>query len=257
VNNAAKYTDVGGHIWVSLAAKDGFAELRVRDDGAGIPAELLPRVFELFEQGTRDLSRTQGGLGIGLSIVRRLVELHGGSVEARSEGPGRGTELVVRLPLAAAVPQQLPPELPPETDEARPDANGEKPAGSGRLRILVVDDNLDAAEMLAALIEELGHEARTALDGPAALRMTEEWPPDLVFLDIGLPGMDGYEVARQLKRREHAHALLVALTGYGQESDRRKSFEAGFDQHIVKPPQFATIEAIIERTGRDVLGTIH
>jgi PAS domain S-box-containing protein len=233
LNNSAKYTPEGGRVWVSAAREGDRAAIRVRDDGTGISADMLPTVFDLFTQVDRTIDRAQGGLGIGLTLVRRLVEMHGGSVEARSDGAGRGSEFVVRLPLASG---EAAPEPPPPSTAA----------GSKVLRVLVVDDNRDSADSLAMLLELLGHETRVANDGPGALRAAEEFGPEVVFLDIGLPGMDGYEVARRLRLDPHRRGLiLAAMTGWGQEEDRRRSREAGFDQHLVKPVSPEAIQAVL------------
>ncbi|KFE63293.1 ATP-binding protein [Hyalangium minutum] len=237
ITNAAKYTDTGGRIWVSIERSGDLAELRIRDNGIGIPDDLKPHLFELFQQGNRDLSRTQGGLGIGLTIVHKLVELHGGTVEARSEGTGKGSEFIVRIPLQ-------------EEEAAALQASGSQARVDERravehCRVLVVDDNKDAAESLGEFIQDFGHEARVALDGTLALKVTAEWQPDLVFLDIGLPGLDGYQVAAEIRGRGGRQPILVALTGYGQESDRMRSKQAGFDHHLVKPPQIRELEAIL------------
>jgi signal transduction histidine kinase len=241
LNNAAKYTEEGGHITLTLdapAPEDGRpAEvvLRVRDTGVGIPPEMLPRVFDLFTQVDRTLDRSQGGLGIGLTLVRRLVEMHGGRAEAHSEGAGKGSEFVVRLPaLAGAVPAP------------RTDAEGAaEPAGPPR-RILVVDDNLDSAHSLATLLRLFGNEVLEAHDGAAALEAAGAFRPDVAILDIGLPGMDGYELARRLRRLPGLeHVRLAALTGYGSEQDRRRSRAAGFDDHLVKPVELETLQAFL------------
>jgi len=233
--NAAKYTHPGGEIWVSLERASGHVEIRVRDAGIGISPELLPRVFEMFEQGRRDLARSTGGLGIGLSIVKKLTELHGGSVVAKSAGIDKGSEFIVRLPAHA------------EDGVALPVTSPKDPAGiSGSARrILVVDDNVDAAESFADLLKEMGHEVRIANDGRAALEMNLEWRAEIIFLDIGLPGMDGYEVARQI-RVQNDTTRLVALTGYGHESARSMSVQAGFVRHLVKPPDIAAVVAVLE-----------
>jgi PAS domain S-box-containing protein len=236
LNNAARYTEEGGHIRLSVEPGRGEAVVRVRDDGMGIPAELLPQVFELFTQGDRSLARSEGGLGIGLTLVKRLVELHGGRVEARSAGPGRGSEFIVRLRTLAPQPKRDmedggrgPSEVPP-----RP------------RRVLVVDDNEDAAESLALLLRARGHEIRTAHDGPSALSVAEDFRPEVVFLDIGLPRMDGYEVARRLRVQPGREGLLlVALTGYGQDEDRRRAEEAGFDAHLVKPADLEALQRLL------------
>jgi signal transduction histidine kinase/CheY-like chemotaxis protein len=247
LNNAAKYTEPGGRIWLTVTAEHaepsngaagapGHVVLRVRDTGVGIAPELLPNVFELFIQATSSLDRSQGGLGVGLTLVRRLVDLHGGTVEAHSAGPGRGSEFVVRLPGARA-----------------PGAAGPEPAaprsGSApeRLRVVVVDDNVDGVESLADLIQMLGHEVRIAHDGPTGLAAARAFDPDIVLLDIGLPGMDGYEVARRLRREPAARAVLVAISGYGREEDLRESQRAGFVRHFVKPVDFSTLRALFEQ----------
>jgi PAS domain S-box-containing protein len=224
LNNAAKYTDEGGRITVRAGREGSEAVVRVRDTGAGIPPDVLPRVFDLFAQAERTLDRAQGGLGIGLTLVKSLVEQHGGRVEAFSEGPGRGSEFVVRLPLAASQP-------PPDA------ANAPSQAVSASLRrILVVDDSADAADTLAMVLSLRGYDVRVARDGPAALSAAQEFHPELVLLDIGLPGMDGYAVARALRAGPaEGRVRLVALTGYGRDEDRRRSAEAGFDDHLVKP----------------------
>jgi signal transduction histidine kinase/DNA-binding response OmpR family regulator len=224
LNNAAKYTEEGGTIWLNVERADHTVVFRVRDTGIGIPPEVLPKVFDLFTQADRALDRSQGGLGIGLTLVRRLVELHGGSVEASSPGPNQGSEFVVRLPVVIDAP------------EGQPPAGGAAPRpGTPSFRVLVVDDNVDAAESLSLLLGMMGQVVRTAHDGVAALEAAEAFQPDVVLLDIGLPRMDGHEVARQLRRRGLTDALLVAITGYGQEADRARSREAGFDRHLVKP----------------------
>jgi PAS domain S-box-containing protein len=233
INNAAKYTDAGGHLTVTSAAEDGEAVVSVRDDGVGMTPELLTRAFDLFVQETRSLDRAQGGLGIGLTLVRTLVKMHGGSVRAFSEGPGRGSELVVRLPLGA--------ELAPSAAGPAPNA---RDRATVALRVLVVDDNVDAAVALGKLMEILGHEVVLAHDGPAALAAAAAAPPDLILLDIGLPGMEGYEVAARLRAAGHTRAALVALTGYGREDDVRRSRNAGFDHHLVKPVDLAQFRKI-------------
>jgi PAS domain S-box-containing protein len=227
LNNAAKYTPDGGHIRLSLAREADRAVLRVADDGDGLAPETLATAFDLFTQADRSLDRAQGGLGIGLTLVRRLVELHGGCVDAHSDGPGLGAEFVVRLPLvpAPAAPVTPPGGVPRLTDAAiRP------------LRILVVDDNHDAADTLARLLRRLGHEVHTCYDGQEACRQALAFAPGVVLLDLGLPGLDGFEVARRLRREPALDGLrILALTGYGSESDRRRAVEAGFDGHLVKP----------------------
>jgi PAS domain S-box-containing protein len=235
LHNAGKYTPDGGRIELSAERRNGEALLRLRDNGIGIPAAKLPRVFDLFMQVDRSLSRSEGGLGVGLTLVRSLVEMHGGSIEAWSDGPGLGTEMTIRLP-ARIEPPAAAEALPAEPDQA--------PAPDRR-RILVVDDNQDSAESLALLLEIYGHEVQVAFTGPAALDRARTFLPDVVLLDIGLPGMDGYEVARQL-RAERDGCRLVALTGYGQDEDRRRSREAGFDHHLIKP---VDLEALVRVLG--------
>jgi CheY-like chemotaxis protein len=236
LNNAAKYTEDGGQIWLSAAREGDEAVVRVRDTGMGIPAEMLGSVFELFTQVDRSLDRSQGGLGIGLTLVRQLVEMHGGRVEAHSGGAGQGSEFVVRLP-------QLSPKALPEVQQSL--SPGLTSRGPGR-RVLVVDDNRDAAESLALLLEVAGHQVRACHDGPAALERVEEFQPDVVLLDIGLPGMDGYEVARRLRALPGGRGvLLVALTGYGQDDDQRRAREAGFDHHLIKPADLEALAGLL------------
>jgi CheY-like chemotaxis protein/two-component sensor histidine kinase len=240
LSNATKYTPEGGHIWLTVEAQAGEAVLRVRDNGMGIPADMLSRVFEMFTQVDRSLERTRGGLGIGLTLVRRLVQMHGGTVEVHSAGSGRGSEFIVRLPLT---------EGPADNAQAaQSDAHSEEVAGTPRRRILVVDDNVDSAESLRLLLKMMGHEVVTAYDGPKALEEAKNFRPDIVMLDIGLPGMSGYDVARKMRLLpEMQKALLVAQTGWGQEEDRRRSAEAGFDAHLVKPVDQAALQKLLAR----------
>ncbi|HEY3816782.1 MAG TPA: ATP-binding protein [Polyangiaceae bacterium] len=236
--NAAKYTEPGGRIWISVERAGGDVEIRVRDTGIGIAKEMIPRVFELFEQGRRDLARSAGGLGIGLSIVKSLTELHGGTVVATSAGVGQGSEFVVRFPRAAeegATKRKAP---------QRFEDAGEGSAAMRRLRILVVDDNADARELLAQLLTHFGHEVREAADGPSAILLAGDWRADVIFLDIGMPGMDGYEVAREI-RKQNVATQLIALTGYGHEIARSMSRDAGFTQHLVKPPPLEAILGVL------------
>lgn len=239
LTNAAKYTQPSGRIWVTLAQRRSVVELRVRDDGIGITPEMLPRIFNLFEQAQQTLDRAQGGLGIGLTLVRSLVALHGGEVYATSAGVGKGSEFVVQLPSAEAHGDAV-------DDHAREPSPSLVDPDTG-LRVLVVDDNVDAAETIADLLQTTGHEVRVCHTGPSAIELTAEFRPDVVLLDIGLPQMDGYEVARTLR---HTHAdppVLVALTGYGQESDRQQSRDAGFAEHLVKPVRLETLLAVLDR----------
>ncbi|MCC8362481.1 response regulator [Lysobacter sp. A6] len=222
--NAAKYTDPGGHVTVSLRTHGDVVELRVRDNGIGLEPDTIEHVFDLFAQARRGLDRSQGGLGIGLTVVRSLVELHGGAIIARSDGAGRGSEFIVTLPVSAAPPDE-------RTPVAAPPA-----AQLASRRVLVVDDNIDAAQTLAHLLEAFGHDVRVAHDGDAALVLAQESPPDVVLLDIGLPGMNGYDVVRRLRADPRTQAAtVIAVTGYGQEADRQRAIEAGFDLHLVKP----------------------
>ncbi|HVS36775.1 MAG TPA: ATP-binding protein, partial [Gemmataceae bacterium] len=236
LNNAAKYTDSGGRIALTVEREGGEAIFRVRDNGVGIVAEMLSRVFDLFTQVERSLDRSEGGLGIGLTLVQRLVEMHGGTVHASSDGPGCGSEFVVRLPTIAA-PARPSPVYPLVAEAGEGSTNGHHATpAAGALRILVVDDNRDAANTLGQLLEENGHTVRVAYDGLAALEAEEAFDPDAVVLDIGLPRLDGYEAARRMRARARRRPLLlVALTGYGQEENRLQAQTAGFDHHIVKP----------------------
>jgi CheY-like chemotaxis protein len=234
LNNAAKYTDEGGHIWLTVQPEDDACVLRVRDTGIGITPELLPRIFDLFTQAARSLARSQGGLGIGLCLVHRLVELHRGTVMAYS-ALGHGSEFVVRLPIVAT-PASQPPSPPKETAE---------PAGPS-LRVLVVDDNMDAAQSLAMLLQISGHQVRMAHTGPTALEAALDYRPNVVLLDIGLPEMDGYEVAKRIREQPFLqNIVLVAMTVYGHDTDRQRSHEGGFNAHLVKPADFAKVQQIL------------
>jgi PAS domain S-box-containing protein len=243
LDNAAKYTPEGGAVRLTVGREGGEAVARVRDTGVGVPADLLPEVFELFKQGSRSLDRAEGGLGVGLTLVRRLTEMHGGSVEVHSEGPGRGSEFVVRLPLLAD---------PARGAVSQPAAPGESaPPAAAPRRVLVVDDNPDAAQSLAMLLGLWGHDVRTAHDGPAAVAAAAGYRPDLVFLDIGMPGMNGYEVARALRRLPGLGGVtLVAVTGYGQDDDRDRTRRAGIDHHLTKPPDAAALARLLAAPAR-------
>ncbi|MGZ8218027.1 ATP-binding protein [Methylomagnum sp.] len=239
LNNAAKYTDEGGRIRVSAGRDNGHAVIRVQDNGRGIDPAALPNLFDLFYQVDRTLDRSEGGLGIGLSLVKRLVDMHGGEVWAYSAGRGKGTEFVIRLP---SLPD------PSASVEAAPDAAA---LAEGALRVLVVDDNVDAAESLALLLEIDGHAVSLAHEGQAAVDVALAERPDAVLLDIGLPGLNGYEACRRMRAGGLTDTLIVAMTGYGQEDDRRQSEQAGFDVHLVKPVDLAEIQDLI---GRRVAG---
>ncbi|HYG62766.1 MAG TPA: ATP-binding protein [Thermoanaerobaculia bacterium] len=222
LNNAAKYTEPGGRIHIGAERQRDQVVLRVRDTGVGIPPELLASMFDPFTQGSRTLARSQGGLGVGLTLARKLLELHGGTIEAHSEGPEKGSELTVRLPVAEPGGGQSEQPSPPTKTSA--------------LRVLVVDDSEDTAETMGMLLHLAGHEVRLAFDGLAAVEMATADRPDAILLDIGLPVMDGYEVARRLRQNPAMReVVLIAASGYGQETDKAQSREAGFDVHLVKP----------------------
>jgi signal transduction histidine kinase/ActR/RegA family two-component response regulator len=232
LNNASKYTDSGGHIWLTAVARDGSIAVSVRDDGIGIPPPQLSTVFDMFTQVDRSDRRAQGGLGIGLTLVRSLVTMHGGQVEAQSKGHGSGSEFIVRLPVPAG--------------RARPVSDTSQPAPFPARRILIVDDNHDAAETLGMLLSELGATVAVAHSGPEALAALDTFDPDAMLLDIGMPGMDGYEVSRHVRAStRHGNLLLIALTGWGQEDDRERSKRAGFDYHFVKPPDINRMRSIL------------
>jgi signal transduction histidine kinase len=236
LNNAAKYSEENTRIWLAVERDANEVVIKVRDTGMGIPAEMLPRVFDLFSQADHSLDRSQGGLGIGLTLVHRLTQLHGGTVQAFSDGPGKGSEFVLRLP--------APRECPPEEGRAQEDRS--PPGGSRSRRLLIVDDNADAAEMLALELKLAGHAVHTVHDGSMALEAARTHRPDAILLDIGLPGISGYEVARQLLQEPGMeHVLLVAVTGYGQERDRRRSAKAGFHYHLVKPVTLDVLESLL------------
>jgi signal transduction histidine kinase len=225
LHNAAKFTAKGGRIALSVERDGGQVVIRVRDNGAGITQDELPHVFQLFSQTDRRLERNTTGLGVGLALVRRLVEMHGGTVAANSEGAGRGTELIVRLPLLEPEHQTTPAEAPATSTAAAPSR-----------RILVVDDNADAAEALALLLRLSGHEVETAFDGVEALRVAPAFSPDIVLLDLGMPRLDGYDTARSIRAEPWGKDVtLVAVTGWGQPKDRDRTLEAGFNAHLVKP----------------------
>jgi len=244
LNNAAKYTPEGGDIWLEVNEIEGSAEVRVRDNGMGIPPTLIDSIFDLFAQGERTLDRSEGGLGIGLTLARRLVTLHGGNISARSEGIGKGAEFIVTLPRMGRE----------ASADAIPQDGFEMPVAARKLSILVVDDNVDAAVSMAMLLRMGGHQVEIEHTGPPALAHAIETRPDVLLLDIGLPGMSGYEVARELRKRpELAGLKIFAMTGYGQDEDRKRSLEAGFDGHLVKPVLPAELFALIaEPAGENV-----
>jgi signal transduction histidine kinase/CheY-like chemotaxis protein len=230
LSNAVKYTPKGGHVRLEAASQGDDVSLEVRDDGMGIEAQILPHIFEPFFQSHRGLDG--GGLGIGLSIVKELVQMHGGSVRAESRGLGMGTQVTVRLPKAAA--------------PAAPRLAQVKHASSNEVRVLIVDDNADAAAMMAELLVADGHSVRVEPDGPSALIAAQEFRPKVAFLDIGLPGMDGYGVVRRLRERpELAGMVLVAVTGYGQASDRQRALETAFDAHLTKPVASDVLRSVL------------
>jgi two-component system CheB/CheR fusion protein len=234
LNNAAKYTKQSGHIWLTADREGSDAVISVRDNGIGISGEMLPRIFEMFTQVDRSLEQSRGGLGIGLTLVRRIVDLHDGTIEARSDGPDQGSEFVVRLPIVQ----------PPI--EQRPSSDGPKAASLSGSRILVVDDNKASANTLGMLLRLKGNEIRTANDGLEAVQEAEAFRPELVLLDIGLPKMSGYDVARHIRERAWGRdMILVALTGWGQDEDKRRSREAGFNFHVVKPVELSVLESLL------------
>jgi signal transduction histidine kinase/ActR/RegA family two-component response regulator len=249
LTNAVKYTEPGGRIGISVEQQGDEAVIRVRDSGIGIAPDMLPQVFDLFTQAARGLDRAQGGLGIGLTVVYRLVELHGGRIEAHSAGIGKGSEFVVRLPA-----------LPPTAEEAAEQPRVE-PAPQFRARVLIVEDNLDAADSLAMLLEVCGHQVRVVHDGGSALDVAQATMPDVMLIDIGLPGIDGYDVARRIRQhRDLKSVILVALTGYGRDEDRQRALAAGFDYHLVKPVNPEALHGLVARLGNakpDTPPTLH
>ncbi len=236
LNNAARYTEAGGHIWLTARVQGDQVEIAVRDTGVGIPADALPRIFDMFAQVDDSLERSQSGLGIGLTLVKRLVEMHGGSVEARSEGSGRGAEFTVRLPRAQApaVPAPAPEVMPPP------------PHAVARRRVLVADDNRDAAESMGMLLRLMGNEVRTVHDGIKAVEEAAAFRPDVILLDIGMPRLNGYDAARLIREQRWSNGtMIVALTGWGQDEDKRRATEAGFDRHFTKPLDPAELQRLI------------
>jgi CheY-like chemotaxis protein/two-component sensor histidine kinase len=254
MNNACKYTEPGGQVWLSASRHGNEVVIRVRDTGLGIPPDRLGNIFDMFNQVDRSIERAQGGLGIGLTLVRRLVELHGGSILATSDGPGRGSEFVVRLPLLQRISEF--------ERQARPDVRllpSTVATKRAARRTLVVDDNVDSADSLATLLRVTGHEAMTAHDGLEALAAAERFRPEVVFLDIGMPRMNGYDAARHIRQQDWGRdVLLVALTGWGKDEDRRRSADAGFDAHLVKPADsndlLRLLETLTPATSRNKTG---
>lgn len=257
LNNAAKFTPQGGEVHVSLGREEATrtslpqAVLRVRDTGTGIAPEMLPRIFELFTQADTTLDRAEGGLGIGLTMVKRLAEIHGGTVLADSEGTGRGSEFIIRLPLLAT-PE---PKAPPLPEQTRPEGNSGVRIPQAPLRVLIIEDNVDSADSLARLLRLWGHVAEVTHDGASALRLSETAAFDLVLVDIGLPGANGFEVARRLRASDrNARSCIVAVTGYGQEEHRVESKSAGIDHHLTKPIDLRRLEALLAGVPRPAAG---
>ncbi len=237
--NAAKYTPTPSQLFLAVERHGDQAVIRMKDPGIGIAPEQLPTIFDLFTQADSSLARTQGGLGIGLTVVKRIVQMHNGTVVAESEGLGRGSEFIVTLPVSRAI-----------TAKITPSSRTTK-TGLPKRRVLVVDDNVDAALSTTALLKAWGHEVRTAHSGPAALEAARTFLPEFLLLDIGLPGMSGYDVARHLRSLPSLQGLVIAaITGYGQESDRQRSFESGFDYHITKPPDPGILESMLTGASR-------
>ncbi|HSS48640.1 MAG TPA: ATP-binding protein, partial [Thermoanaerobaculia bacterium] len=235
LNNAVKYTEAGGHIHLAAERQGSEVVVSVRDTGIGITGEHLPHLFEMFSQVAPALERTAGGLGIGLALVRGLVELHGGNVEARSAGLSQGSEFIVRLPAST----------PPARAQSQPGAEQDSLSGSQR-RILIADDNRDAVEILSIVLEHVGYEVQTAHDGLAAVQAAAACHPDVALLDIGMPGLNGYEAARRIREQPGGgDMVLVAITGWGQEEDKQRAREAGFDHHLTKPVDPAELQKLL------------
>jgi CheY-like chemotaxis protein len=230
--NAIKFTERGGRVKLSASAEAGKARIAVEDSGIGIPPAMLARIFEMFSQLQDFRDRTQGGLGIGLTLARRLVELHGGTIEAFSEGIGRGSRFVIQLPLLETAAHHV-----PSTSAA--------PGSSPIRRVLVAEDNADAAEMMRVMLGLNGHDVRVAADGAEAVAVAKTFRPHIAFIDIGMPRLDGYEVADRIRRMDGPPIVLVALTGWGQDEDKRRSREAGFDHHLTKPPEPEVVQRLI------------
>lgn len=240
LNNSAKYTEPGGRIWLTVERQEAAVVATVRDTGIGIPGEMLSRIFEMFTQVDRSLEKARGGLGIGLTLVRQLVEMHGGRVEARSEGPDRGSLFIVHLPVITAAASPLHPT--PSAEK-----KGFSPPGH---RILVVEDHEDSAKIMEMMLKKMGHAPRIAYDGVEAIEAAEAFRPDVIFLDIGMPRLNGYDAARRIREQPWGKKiLLVALTGWGQEADKCRSREAGFDFHLIKPVDPAVLNTLLAELG--------
>jgi CheY-like chemotaxis protein/anti-sigma regulatory factor (Ser/Thr protein kinase) len=235
LSNAIKYTPPGGSIDVTVESEGGDGLLRVRDTGKGIAPEMLTRIFELFMQGDVTIDRSEGGMGIGLTLVKRLTEMHGGQVSAYSEGRGSGSEFVVRLPQVDTKPAAKPI---PERVSTAP----HKPH-----HIVIIEDNADIRDLLRVKLKNLGHDVDAAEDGLRGLEKILEAKPDIALVDIGLPGIDGYEVARRTREALGPHVYLIALTGYGQNEDKKRALEAGFDVHLTKPADFVDLQNVLGR----------
>jgi signal transduction histidine kinase/ActR/RegA family two-component response regulator len=237
LTNAIKYTPEGGHVTLVVERMEGDAQVRVTDDGVGIAPERIGGIFELFAQAENAIGRAQGGMGIGLALVRNLVHLHQGSVEAKSDGVGKGSEFVVRLPLVADGGATAPAKAPEEHAPARPASR----------RIAIVEDNQDVRDLLRLKLTRLGHKVSTARDGEEGLQLLIDERPDLALVDIGLPGIDGFAVAREVRQRMGNDVVLVAVSGFGQPEDKRRAFDSGFDEHITKPAEVSDIESVLRR----------
>jgi CheY-like chemotaxis protein len=239
LNNACKFTNKGGRIWLTVEQEGERAVVRVRDTGIGIAADQIGRIFEMFAQVDTSLQSSRSGLGLGLTLVKNLVEMHGGIVAARSAGIGQGSEFVVRLPLLSR-PLPATPQAP----------SAAKPKSVVLRRILVVDDSRDSATSLAMLLKLIGHDVHTAFDGLEAVEAAATLQPDVILLDIGMPRLDGYEAARRIRQQQRQKGLtLVALTGWGQDEDRRRTEDAGFDSHLIKPVDLAALAKLLAETG--------
>jgi CheY-like chemotaxis protein len=245
LNNAAKYTDKKGRVTLEVTEEQNEIVCRVRDTGIGIPPESQATIFDLFRQLGDSVERSQGGLGIGLTLVKRLVEMHGGTIKATSEGPGSGSEFIVHLPLADVTPERDI-ETQPATDNAQPATDSVVAGPRKRHRILVADDNVDLAASMGLLLEMMGNEVRVTNDGMTAVVVETEFRPDIVFLDIGMAKLNGYETCRSIRGKQWGRIpIIVALTGWGQAEDKRRSREAGFDHHLVKPIEPAALERFL------------